>query len=146
LALLDTPDTMVLVPSRAKQRNVPKLKCFFLHWAPVPSREQRDNKHDTLYCSNKHKQSFPLFLTAGHVVRTQHCVTECAGQRRCYVEVRHYLHDAAGSRSLVFDLSITQYRIGSSCHVQQNGLLSYPQDLDDPLLLAAQRKINSYRQ
>jgi hypothetical protein len=30
--------------------------------------------------------------------------------------------------------------------VQQNGLLSHPQDLDTPCLLAAQRKINSYRQ
>jgi hypothetical protein len=29
LALLAAPDTMVLVPSRAKQRNVPKL-IFFL--------------------------------------------------------------------------------------------------------------------
>jgi hypothetical protein len=56
------------------------------------------------------------------------------------------LHDAAGSRSLVFDLSITHDRISSCCHVQQNGLLSHPQDLDTPCLLAAQRKINSYRQ
>ena len=47
---------------------------------------------------------------------------------------------------LVFDLSITHDRIGSSCHVQQNGLLSHPQDLDAPLRLAAQRKINSSRQ
>jgi hypothetical protein len=30
--------------------------------------------------------------------------------------------------------------------VQQNGLLSHPQDLDSPLRLAAQRKVNSYRQ
>jgi hypothetical protein len=30
--------------------------------------------------------------------------------------------------------------------VQQNGLLSHPQDFDAPLLLAAQRKINNYRQ
>ena len=49
--------------------------------------------------------------------------------------------DAAGGRSLVFDLSITHDRIGSSCHVQQNGLLSHPQDLDAPLRLAAQRKV-----
>jgi hypothetical protein len=56
-----------------------------------------------------------LFRTAGHVVRTQHGVTASAGQRRGDVEVRHYLHDAAGSRSLVFDLSITHDRIGSSC-------------------------------
>ncbi len=54
--------------------------------------------------------------------------------------------DAAGSRSLVFDLSITHDRFGSTTHVQQNGALSHPQDLDAPLHLAAQRKINSYRQ
>jgi hypothetical protein len=30
--------------------------------------------------------------------------------------------------------------------VQQNGLLSHPQDLDAPLRLAAQRNINGYRQ
>ena len=34
----------------------------------------------------------------------------------------------------------------SSGHVQQNGLLSHPQDLDAPLRLAAQCKVNSYRQ
>jgi hypothetical protein len=62
------------------------------------------------------------------------------------VEVRNYLRDAAGSRSLVFDLSITDDRIGSSCHVQQNGSLSHTQDLDAPLRIAAQRKINTYRQ
>ena len=62
------------------------------------------------------------------------------------MEVRSYLRDAAGSRSLVFDLSITHDRIGSSCHVQQNGSLSHKQDLDAPLRMAAQRKINSYRQ
>ena len=87
-----------------------------------------------------------LFRTAGHVVRTQHGVTASAGQRRGDVEIRSFLQDAAGRRSLVFDLSITHDRIGSSCHVQQNGLLSHPQDLDAPLRLAAQRKINSYRQ
>jgi hypothetical protein len=43
-------------------------------------------------------------------------------------------------------LVITHDRIGSSGHVQQNGLLSHPEDLDAPLRLAAQRKVNSYRQ
>ena len=41
--------------------------------------------------------------------------------------------DQAGSRSLVFDLSIAHDRFGSSSHVQQNGCLSHPQDLDAPL-------------
>ena len=62
------------------------------------------------------------------------------------MEIKSYLQDAAGGRSLVFDLSITHDRIGSSCHVQQNGLLSHPQDLGAPLHLAAQRKVNGYRQ
>ena len=88
----------------------------------------------------------PLFRTAGHAVRTQHGVTASAGQRRGDVEIRSYLQDAAGRRSLVFDLSMTHDRFGSSSHVQQNGLLSHPQDLDGPLRLAAQRKINTYRQ
>ena len=70
----------------------------------------------------------------------QHKVTASAGQRR------GDLQDAAGHRSLVLDLSITHDRIGSSGHVQQNGLLSHPEDLDAPLRLAAQRKVNSYRQ
>jgi hypothetical protein len=88
----------------------------------------------------------PLFRTAGHTVRTQHGVTASAGQRRGDVELRSYLQDAAGRRSLVFDLSMTHDRFWSSSHVQQNGLLSHPQDLDAPLRLAAQRNINSYRQ
>jgi hypothetical protein len=91
----------------------------------------------------------PLFRTAGHTVRTQHGVTASAGQRRGDVEIRNYmrsLRDQAGSRSLVFDLSIPHDRCGSSSHVQQNGLRSHPQDLDAPLRLAAQRKINGYRQ
>jgi hypothetical protein len=64
----------------------------------------------------------PLFRTAGHVLRTQHGVTASAGQRRGDVEIRSYLRDQAGSRSLVFDLSIGHDRFGSSSHVQQNGL------------------------
>ena len=69
-----------------------------------------------------------------------------AGQRRGDVEICKYMRDQAGSRSLVFDLSITHDCYGSSSHVHQNGLLSHPQDLDAPLRLAAKRKINGYRQ
>jgi hypothetical protein len=87
-----------------------------------------------------------LFRTAEHTVRTQHGVTASAGQRSCDVEIRNYLKDAAGRRGLVFDLSMTHDRFGSSSHVQQNCLLSRPQDLDAPLRLAAQRKFNGYRQ
>jgi len=50
----------------------------------------------------------PLFRTAGHTVRTQPGVTASAGQQRRDIEVRNYLRDQAGSRSLVFDLSIAQ--------------------------------------
>ena len=46
----------------------------------------------------------------------------------------------------VLDLSITHDRIGSSGHVQQNGLLSHPQDHDAPLRLAVLREVSSYRQ
>ena len=81
----------------------------------------------------------PLFRTAGHTVRTQPGVTASAGQRRGDVEIRNYLRDQAGSRSLVFDLSIAHDRFGSSSHVKQNGCLSHPQDLDAPLRIAAQR-------
>jgi hypothetical protein len=88
----------------------------------------------------------PLFRTAGHTVRTQHGVTASTGQRRGDVALRSYLQDVAGRRSLVFDLSMTHDRFGSSSHVQQNGLLSHPQDLNAPLRLAAHLKINNYRQ
>ncbi len=88
----------------------------------------------------------PLFRTAGHAVRTQHGITASAGQKRGDVELRSYLQDTAGRRSLVFDLSMTHHRFWSSSHVQQNDFLSHPKDLDAPLRLAAQRKINCYRQ
>jgi hypothetical protein len=50
----------------------------------------------------------PLFRTAGHTVRTQHCETAIAGQRRCDVEIHSFLPDQAGSRSLVFDTASAQ--------------------------------------
>ncbi len=79
----------------------------------------------------------PLFRTAGHLVRTQHSVMASADQQRGDVEVRSYLRDQAGSQSLVFDLSIAHDRFGSSSHVQQNGSLSHPQDLDCLMCVAA---------
>jgi hypothetical protein len=85
------------------------------------------------------------FRTAAHTVRTQHGVTASAGQRHGDVEIWSYLGDKSGSWSLVFDLSIAHDRFGSSSHVQQNGLLSHPQDRDGPMRVAAQRKINAYR-
>jgi hypothetical protein len=42
---------------------------------------------------------------------------------------------------LVSDLSIAHDRFGSSSHVQQNGALSHPQDIDAPLRIAAQRRL-----
>ena len=50
------------------------------------------------------------------------------------------------THTLVFDLSITHDRIGSSCHVQQKGSLSHTRDLDAPLCIAAHRKLTRYRQ
>jgi len=78
---------------------------------------------------------------AGHTVRTQHGVIASAGQRHDDVEIRNYLRSQAWSRSLVFDLSIAHDRFGSSSHVQQNGCLSHPQDLDATLRIAAQRRL-----
>ena len=73
-------------------------------------------------------------------------VTASEGQRQGDVEIRNFLRNQAGSRSLVFDLSITHDRYGSSSHPLQNGRLTHPQDIDAPLHIAAQRKINSYLQ
>jgi hypothetical protein len=87
----------------------------------------------------------PLFRTAEHLVRTHHGVTASAGQRRGDVEVRSYLRDQDWSRRLVFDRNITHDRFGSNNHVQQNGSLSHPQDLDGPMRVAAQRKTNAYK-
>jgi hypothetical protein len=68
----------------------------------------------------------PLFRTAGHTVRTQHGVTVSSGQWRGDVEIRNYLRDQAGSRSLVFDLSITHDRYSSCSHVQQKIAIASP--------------------
>jgi hypothetical protein len=82
-------------------------------------------------------------LTAAHTVRTQHGVTASAGQRRGDVEIRNYLRDQAGSRSLLFDLSVTHDRFGRSGHPLQSGLLTLCRT---EMRLAAKRKINNYRQ
>jgi hypothetical protein len=79
----------------------------------------------------------PLFRTAGHTVRTQHDVTASAGQRRGDVEIRNYLQGAAGRRSLVFDLSMTHDRFGSSSHVMMmmlvlDSVTSTPQWISQP--------------
>ena len=62
------------------------------------------------------------------------------------MEIKNYLRDQAGSRSLVLDLSITHGRYGSSSHPLQHGRLTHPNDVDAPLHLAAQRKIHACRQ
>jgi hypothetical protein len=43
-------------------------------------------------------------------------------------------------------LCITHEGFGSSSHPQQNGRLTHPQDIDAPLHIAVQRKMNSCRQ
>ena len=47
--------------------------------------------------------------------------------------------------NLVFDLSVTHDRYGSSAQPHHNGLLTHPQDLDALLHVAARKKINAYR-
>jgi hypothetical protein len=47
---------------------------------------------------------------------------------------------------LVLDLSTAHERYGSSSHPLQNGHLTRPQDIDAPLHVAEQRKMNSLRQ
>ena len=90
----------------------------------------------------------PSLPHAGHTVRTQHGITasSSAGQRRGDVEIRNYLRDQADSQSLVFDLSVTRDRFGSSGHLLQNGLLTRSAGPRCALRLAAKRKINNYRQ
>ena len=85
------------------------------------------------------------FQTAGHTVPHP---TRVHGKREPTARRRGdpQLLAPSGQPELVFDLSITHDRFGSSSHVQLKGLLSHPQDLDAPLRLATQRKINSYRQ
>jgi hypothetical protein len=74
-------------------------------------------------------------------------VSRPCGPRRGDVEIGNYMRDKAGSRSLVFDLCITHERCyGSSSHPLQNGRLTHLQDVDAPLHIAAERKMNSFSQ
>ena len=86
----------------------------------------------SLYFLLRTQGSFPaikMFQDGKKCVFRTPTITVKNGKRRPGdVEIRNYLQDAAGCRSLVFDLSITHERFGSSTHVHQNGLLS--QDLD----------------
>ena len=63
--------------------------------------------------------------------------------------IRNYLREQAGSRTLVFDFSVTLERCRSMGHLEcrtgcSNKTHTPTQDLDAPLRIAAQRKINSY--
>jgi hypothetical protein len=57
-----------------------------------------------------------LFRTAGHIVLTQHGVTASAGQRHGDVEIRSFLQDGVGRRSLVFDQSMTHDSTSTRMH------------------------------
>ena len=62
--------------------------------------------------------------------------------KRGDLEIINYLSDAAGTRNLVIDVSITHDRIGSSkSNPQLNGTLSHPNAPDALLNQAAQRKV-----
>ena len=88
-----------------------------------------------------------MFRTAGHQVRTQFGVTASAGQRRGDVETRlppgSGREQEPGLRPSHRPRQVWQQQPAAK---QQNGCLSHPQDLDAPLRIAAQRKINGYRQ
>ena len=108
--------------------------------------------HSSLRCHQGARldgiDSWVLFRTAGHQVRTQFGVSpsDPGRQKRGDVEIVSYLQDAAGARNLVFDLRITHDRYGKSAQPHHNGQLTHPHDLDAPLRIAAQSKINEYRQ
>jgi hypothetical protein len=136
-----------LLEEGCKHCKQPDWVCGGLWLAGLSLHGLRFTAEGTKRTSGNTRGPPPLSLhgrTNSNTVRTQHGVTVSAGQRRGDVELRSYLQDAAGRRSLVFDLSMTHDRFVSSSHVQQNGLLSHPPDA--PLRVAAQQKINSYRQ
>ena len=86
----------------------------------------------------------PLFRTTGHQVKTQG-ITPKSGLKRGDLEIVSYLADAAGSRNLVIDVSITYDRIGSiTANPHSNGTLSLLGTPDAPLNEAANRKLNKY--
>ena len=69
-----------------------------------------------------------------------------SGLKRGDLEIINYLADAAGTRNLVIDVSVTHDRIGSSkSNPQLNGTLSHPNAPDALLNHAAQRKVRKYR-
>jgi hypothetical protein len=70
--------------------------------ATVDVTDEEKKRNSNLGCA---PPAHRAVVSPGHTVRTQHGVTASAGQRRGDVEIRNYLQDAAGRRSLVFDLS-----------------------------------------
>ena len=114
------------------------------------SRRPHEHVHSSLRCNQGARLDGECARAVVPHARTRRAHTarsDCKRRptaRRC--GGAHYLRDQAGSRSLVFDLSIAHDRFGSSSHVQQNGSLSHPQDIDAPLRIAAQREIAAYRQ
>ena len=85
--------------------------------------------------------------TAGHTVRTQHGVTEAQanGAATWRSATTSKSQRAAGAWSSTCPSLTTCLAQVATLHVQQNGLLSHAQDLDVPLRLASQRKINSLK-
>ena len=116
------------------------------------SRRPHEHVHSSLRCNKgarldgkRARAVVPYGRTLGQNTARRH------GQRRstawrCGGEELPEGSSWGSNRSLVFDLSIAHDRFGSSSHVQQNGSLSHPQDLDGPMRVAAQRKTNAYKQ
>ena len=85
-----------------------------------------------------------LLRTVGHVVKTQFKVTASRGRKRGDIEIAHYLHHAAGGRSLILDFCMTHLRNGScAANPQLNGQLCH-RDFQKSLVSAAKVKIDSY--
>ncbi len=72
-------------------------------------------------------------------------MTKSRGRHCGDVELAAYLANAAGPVPLVLDLRIDHDRFGSSSHLQLNGHLHYPKDIDKSLNEAAADKIRKYR-
>jgi hypothetical protein len=110
------------------------------HVSTCKSHSGADKLHDWMVA-----QLGPLSGTTGHRVKTQG-ITPSSGLKRGGIEVINYLSDSAGSRNLVIDVSITHDRRGSSsAHPHLHGTLSHPDTPDAPLIEAAKRKVNKYR-
>jgi hypothetical protein len=88
-------------------------------------------------------QFVDLFLTT-HKVKTQQ-VVKSRGQHCGDIELVGYLDNEMVPVTLVLDLRISHDRVGSSTDPNLNGLLKYPNNLDQSLNDTTVDKIRKYR-